>query len=373
MRRIDLFTLFSKRYTYESYVSRAVSHFFNEKQISHDKTSLDKGNFGSYLAKNFLQAPQATLSFVDLFPGEPPLCQLLNTPHFCWPQKGLHEVFSLFNHPLGKIGVQNKKQVDEIRKKGFSNVHYLPWGIPLHEKGEPENQRRFDIVLFDDLIDLTALKKTWLELFTDQQVEILEQAFSICQKGRESPLNVLFNLFAEKEISLEEIHFPDLLFSLEEALKSEKIAQLIASISSVRIDVFGEHVGNNWLCKLKNAENVYLHWSLPYTDYFEILKQSRILLRYVPLHFDGWDEWTLPALNLGCAVLTNGCPVMKEEWFQHYPDFTYLASDFSLIGERLQHLLKEVRKRETFLEESKKGILTHYTWEKSIESLIQCL
>jgi hypothetical protein len=99
---------------------------------------------------------------------------------------------------------------------------------------------------------------------------------------------------------------------VEEYLKAARSRHLIECVRGRRVDVFGEHVGNNWLRRLKNVDNVYLHSSLPYTEHFEVLKETKTLLRQQVTVKDGSDEWLFAALALGCEVVTNGSPYLRE-------------------------------------------------------------
>ena len=129
----------------------------------------------------------------------------------------------------------------------------------------------------------------------------------------------------------------DLLFFAQEYLRAKKVAQVVDSFGGTRVDLFGEHVGNNWLSRLKNREHIHLHWSLSYMDSLEVLKQSKILVA------ERDSPWFLPALAAGCLVVE-----------------AHEAAAF----------LNSPQKRIELVNELQAEVLHHHSWENRAQELL---
>lgn len=112
----------------------------------------------------------------------------------------------------------------------------------------------------------------------------------------------------------------DLLFF--DALTTEN-ATLIATLPG-RIDLFGAHSGANWLRRLENGSNIYLHAPLPYSEHFEALKEAKI---FVVTHS---HEWILPALSCGALPITlcDALPDLVDHYLTHENERSALVHQF---------------------------------------------
>lgn len=363
--RIDLIRRFAKVYSYETYLTNKLKNAFAKLGIFCETHVLHEGLFNTYLKEIEQDPPALTISFVNLFPGEPPLCEITRIPHICWPREYLTEGFPLLQSPLGHIGVGDRSLKLQMKREGYQNVTFLAKGVDPDMEGLPDNERLFDVVLFEDLIDPHALQGTWKELFSPLEQEMIWETIERCKETSMSVFEALMGILKEKQIPMNRVSFCDLLFSAEEYLKTLHTIDRIQRLENTRIDIFGQHVGNNWLSHLKNKDSVFLHWSLPYIEHFEVLKRSKMFLSHSLPGTDG-DEWALSALSLGCGVLSNRCPFLEEA----IEEDLFFYDTLEQMPGKVHDLLENASLRLDAIQQWKETLLAEHTWVKRAEALL---
>ncbi len=212
MKQIDFITQFPKSYTYETYVANHLKSVCAAEGICTNMIYLSEGTFGKYLHKIRKTPPAWVLSFVNLFPGEPPLCDILEVPHFCLPHKGLFEIFSFDPSPSQYIGLSDGKLCRHLHDNGFSHYLPLPPAVDATLRGVQEEEKCFEVVLFEDLIDMDCLKKTWQELFPSHQYQFLEKTLHLClEQSEKHPFEVLHRVLQEEGSEEDRNRFSDIL------------------------------------------------------------------------------------------------------------------------------------------------------------------
>ena len=304
--RIDIFCANPMASSRENYCSRELEKAFDKLDIAYAHVCLSEGRFADYLPRLHSDPPSWTLSFEPLFEG-------LGPPHLYWAD-------SL----PSALQLRDKEGVSIACHQPFSGFHSLPDGVS--EVKALEEERSFDLVLFDPLIDCAELEKTWKDLF---EPSALEKMYEIVSSS--DPIQTVLQA---NSLSVSQ---SDLLFFAKEYLRAKKVAEVVDSFGGARVDLFGEHVGNNWLSRLKNRDHIHLHWSLSYADSLEVLKQSKILVA------DNESPWFLPALAAGCLVV------------EAHEAAVFLASP---------------QKRIELVKELQAEILPHHSWEKRAQELI---
>lgn len=342
--RVDFFLANKKIYTFERYATEELRNIFRGLGIKTRLIVIEEDPIMQYVRGVKEDPPTWTFSFSDLFLQKTPLCSLTGVPHFVWETTSLSHSLHTLDSPLGHLGYMDASIKGE-------RLTFLPHGFASCFLEENREEKTFDVTIFNDLVDTEDLERTWKELFDAKTVCFLHEVVAHCLKyPLQHPLKTIYYRMKEGKIEGPANYF---LFLVEEYLKASRSRALIESVEGKRVDVFGEHVGNNWLRRLKNAKNVYLHSSLPYTEYFEVLKRSKVLLRHQILAQEGSDEWVFPALAFGCQVVTNGSLYLKE--VLNLPFY----NTFEEIQERL---LRPVEND---------GDLSAHTFEKRAMSLLE--
>jgi len=369
MDRIDIFTQFSKHYSHENYTAKQLHAALNRLGIPSKHLCLQEGNLGEYLKYFRKEPPKCTLSFVDLFVGNGLLCDELQAPHFFWSRKGLSDSLHYLSRPLGWVGIADHALYQQMTRWGYPRTTFLPPGIDASLIGLPEEERCYDVIFFDDLVDTEFLERVWKDVFLSEELVILYRCLQECQSQALSPLEALFRELARRGMKLSEIQFAEMLTAIESYLKADYTRKGIESLTCNRIDVFGDHVGSNWLKKLKNGRNVYLHGALPYTEHFEVLKRSKILVRTPGPSSTHFDEWVLPALIQGCMVLQPDshfsrqlCDELEEGFY---------AFEAVALNNLVNRHLKQRKSTLNMLQGIREKIIEKNTWEARALKLLE--
>lgn len=337
MGRIDIFTRYPQAQSRENYGARELQKAFERCEISHASFCLAQDVLADYLSYFSSNPAKGSLAFEDVFPGGGPLCDLLEIPHVLWTN-GLAEGAHYLQSPFAKLVLDDENLCLHLQKKGHKNIFFLPFGISEELKDDPEKERSFDVVMFEELIDVAGLEKRWEALFASAEVQLIEQTVSACLKN---PQAIIFDVVEEQlKGRSASISMGNMLFLVEEYLKAAKILPLVEAFEGVRVDLFGEHVGNNWLRRLKNAECIYPHGSLPYTEYFSILKKSKILSA------DKKSPWYLPALACGCLLVED---------------------------HEVHEYLKKPKMRVERVRESQKNLFQEHSWDNRAKRVLEIL
>jgi hypothetical protein len=308
--RVDLLLADRRWYTYEAYAARHACYQLACLKIPHQCVYLYDGSLTDYLLYVQDSPPNWTLSFVNLLPHCTPLCDMMRVPHFFWLEASFAQAVHYLNSTYGKVGINCASAYDKI---SAPNVYFLPFGI---EETKPE-KAIFDLVFFADLLALAFLEKTWQELFSADEVAAIRT-----QIEKNDPFGCLSHYFY-----------------IEQYLNAQKTYRAVSSFKEVKLDIFGEHAGTNWLVQL--PAHIHLHTQLPFTEHFEVLRTSKMILA------EPGSLWYGPAIASGCL------PVSADEKEVNY----YLTYP------------EERKKRLSILQETLRG----RSWEKQVGRLVEIM
>lgn len=342
--RIDIFVRDRRPYTYENVAAENVLQVFKSLRIEAQKIVIGDGVIQDYLYLLEEKPPAWILSFSECFQLRKPFCDLVKVPLFFWKHGSFAQAMHYFDSKHGIVRCSDRKVSDHFSHPFFPDA---PFPRPSYENKE----KLFDVVLFADLIDVEGKKKTWETLFSEKAYCSLLKALQYAKKHPGLHPAIFCGKFVEEGISVN-----DMVFEIEEYLYAERLKNLIESIENIKIHLFGEHAGNNWLVRLKNRENVFLHAKLPFAEHFEVLKMTKVLIRDHPPFVDGGDDWAAAALAAGCKVFLPPNPFLKE----NFDDESFYNS-FEELNEKIQRCLSRpmvVPIQQTPLDKSILSILT---------------
>lgn len=359
MRYVDILLPNLKPFSFEMYVTGALDEAFQKQKIAVRKVFMHERQMLAYLAELEREKPLFTLSFSEALSLKNP-----EIAHIYWEWRTLAEPLHLVHESGTKVGFGCRKMVSACQKCGWE-LRFIPPAVKCFEL-ELLQERKYDVVFFDNLVDREILKNDWSELFSETFVATLKSVILACQQAPD-----LLPLEAICKIGIQEGSLNDLLFSVEEYLLAEKVHLLIESISGYRVHVFGEHLGNNWLRRLKNGANIHLHSSLPYAqpymEYMEVLQMSKILVRDEIQFRDGCDEWIFAALAHGCLPLMTKTPFLEETFGKEAPFF----STTTQLQELLDKYLKYPKEREALVSTMRGKVMLSHTFEKRVEEFVR--
>ncbi len=271
-------------YSYEGYTARQMAAVLEKKGIGFNFVYLSDGNLNEYIRYLSDAPPTSMVSFSDQFMLERPFCDIVRVPQFFWAKHSLAEAAHFLHSEFGTIGLPHATTLPR--------TFHLPHGVTPASAQE----RTFDTVFFSPLVDLNDLEAMWEDFYPSDILKKLKQAVATALPPYEAATAVMED---PSTLSL-------LLQGICSYRKAQFAYQAITSFEGERLDVFGEHVGNNWLKRLPNVKRVHLHYKLPYTEHLEVLKQSRAVI-LDPLE----PHWAAPAQAYGCALLGEVPPAFE--------------------------------------------------------------
>lgn len=284
--RFDLVLGDRKSYTYEGYSAKCVAAQLEKKNIPFKIIYLSDGIFNDYL--RFLQndPPTSMINFIDLFQHDYPFCDMVQVPQFFWTQHSISEAAHFLNSQYGKIGLPQASP--------FPQTVVLSSGVENTSKEKPI----FDTVFFSPLVDLDDLEKIWEDFYPQNIIALLKKIIQTEVTSEE-----IIKTFKTESLSL-------ILRGVERYRKAKRAYEIISTFEGGYLDVFGEHIGNNWLKRLPNAKWIRLHYKLPYIEHLEVLKKSKQVI-IDPLE----PHWIAPAIAYGCELIGGLIPpILPKSW-----------------------------------------------------------
>lgn len=368
---VHIITQTAQSHTFENYAAKEVKKSLEHLGVSVHIVCLANGYFNEYLATLSSQRPDWVCSFPDpYFPLKLPLFEQMGIPHFYWASSSFSPLLKYHKEPLATLGWGGRAYCRWFQSQGHNAISFMPLGVDCEHSFDED--RPFDVVLFDSLIDIHHLEKVWEEFFTKDCIQLFKDIIATClEDTQQLPLAEIYQRLHFLGVDTEKISIEDMLFSIDEYLKAKKIAECIESFEDLKIHVFGEHVGNSWLKRLKNGHNVYLHWPVPYAEHLRILKKSKILIRDQNLWDDGSDEWTLAAMQCGCLPITNGSPYFHEIFQEDA--FFYPSGDWKAAVDKTRLFLQESKKRIALTDSLRIRTKEIFSWDQRVKELVSVM
>lgn len=272
-------------------------------------------------------------------------------------------------------------QADEayLRSNNFSNVFFCPHAV---EKDIDMNvgDRIYDVVFPGTCYDYEGLRVFWRQRHSKNINKILDDAIHLILSDKTiSITEALTKLCREANLPQTEVDFRTLFQYLDIYTRGKDRIELIRSIKDAQIHIFGdadrdslaESIG--WKSSLGSQENVTIHPSVPYWEYLNILKQSKICLDSCPFFKQGSHARVPAALACGAVPVATDSLYLREFFTDGLDVLYYSSQDRSDINSKINDLLTNEKKR---IEMAKKGrdlVLENHTWENRVEDLLGVL
>ncbi|MCB1181295.1 MAG: hypothetical protein KDK55_04660 [Chlamydiia bacterium] len=300
MKKIDLLLSTSKCYTRENFEASFFKQALDHLGIECSIFRFDQIDLPSYFHSVKTRNPACSLSFGNIFLNDPPIYLYTHRPHVIVSERSFVEAFPYLKHALGKVMLSDQTLVHSLDSK---NVHYFPTPVDPSLYHSSMKQREYEVVIFNDLIDLPSLFLTWKVIFSSRIANLLEKALELIPTFH--PLEAIERLFSPPK-NQQEGTLGDWVFALEEALQTKQILPILNSIKGVNFHLFGRHIGNNWYQKLSYPDQIFLHDLLPYTLHLDVLKKSKILIT-------SEDSWSHLATAYGCLAIRPDDPQLEHQ------------------------------------------------------------
>lgn len=365
MPYIDILANSHEAYERTFYCASKLHEAMQEYGIASRLIIMHPNSFCNYIDQVIKTPPQLSISFCDLSlnNGSKLLCDQLCIPHLFWTQSDPYLFMNYLDSPYGYLGCTDRLPTQLLQQAGKHNIAFLPDAVDAKIFINEENQRPYQVVLFENLADSSAFIDHWKNTLDPKLFSVVEKTIEDVRHHSQLPFEALF-AHVTSDLPDENYNFGWLLYELTLFFKAERILQIIQSLKNVRVDVFGNHTGQDWLLRLKNAQNVHLHADVAYTEKFSILKQTQIVIRDQHHRKAASDDIVLNSIAMGALVLTTETDYLTE----HFSDqelVYYNLNDQSMINELVQDYLHnhELRKNVVMAGQLKAA---NHSWHKRV-------
>lgn len=356
MKGIDILTRESKYYTYESYAAKQMLTAFRQLGRNARIVSLEQIGLAAYLHETRLESPDWLLIFEDPYPHEKRICDLIGVPTVYWSSGSIGSTLgyalSSYAHILS---------VDRVYSK-FCNFSFLPHAVDSSLQFPFTNERVFDTVLFADLVDCEMLLQSWRSLYCATAFEILEN--TINNSFQKNPLEIAMHALKAQPSGLYSISLHDLVHAVEEYLQAFHTMNIVTQFMKNSLDVFGDHQGNNWLKRIVN--HIRLHSSLPYTEHFSLMQQSKIVICKPFNSADRSEPWFFAAAGCGALPLAQRTPYLADILGSECP-LLYSPDE---VCDKVDYFLSHPKERYAWIVFIQKNLMAQASWKNRAREIL---
>lgn len=375
MRRIDCLYFTSKVTRLSQY--GVLTHFakkFHEALLALGIESrlweVNKDYPGSFIKELLEDPPFCTVSFNFIIANDQGMafCEDINIPHI---NILVDSPFYFFNQIPAKNVVwtcvdRTEKEICQLM--GFKNLLFLPHGAEKVERSDEE--KIFDVVMLSSFIDYGQKHEQWQDKFGVELSEIMDESVNLLLKLPQiTTYQAFIEILDRHQAALEDFSLSEVLHEIEMQVRGRDRVELIKSIKSSRIDLFGlGGDGKGWKDQI-NQPNVFFHDAVPFSEAIKIIQKSKVVLNSCPTIKNGAHERVLTGLMNGTLPVSSESKYLREQ----FPDdaiIYYDTNNFSHVDSMVDEYLKNPEKRSEVLRLSRQIVLNHHTWEERAKQLI---
>lgn len=277
-----------------------------------------------------------------------------------------------------KLTTVDREDCKWLLDNGVKNTFFWPHGVEADLSLTGNEERPFDVVFLGTCTDFEGLKMQWNTALDDSEKQVLNSAIQIMMTppGNSLTKALALSVSSFPAIDPRSLDFKSIFHFLDNYVRGKDRYELIRSIKTAKVHIFGEPSWNNlkggasWKEYLKNQPNVVLHQPVSYAESFEISKQAKICLNSSPFFRHGSHERILNAFMSGAVPLTthNG---FVEEFFQPDVDLiSYQTGDYSQVDDKVNGLLSNESKRSEMAVIGRQKVLENHTWDIRAKQLL---
>ena len=280
--------------------------------------------------------------------------------------------------PYTRLTTVDREDCKWLIENGVKNTFFWPHAVEASFPRNENSERPFDVVFLGTCTDFEGLKLQWSQSLNDSEIQILNKSIQIMMTppGNSLLKALALSVSSFPSIDPRSLDFKSLFHFLDNYVRGKDRFELIRSIKTAKVHIFGEPSWNNfkggasWKEYLKNQSNVILHPPVKYAESFEIATQAKICLNSSPFFRHGSHERILNAFMSGAVPLTthNG---FVEEFFQPGTDLiSYQTGDYSSIDSQVNELLASESKRREMADIGRQKVLKSHTWDTRAKELL---
>ena len=374
---LTFFNQYESKRHFTRKLSEALNRFGVETLIADPKT----GEISNEIKKSLFDfSPDCLFSFNSSLPDKAGkyLWDYLQIPSWIALVDPAFYAVDMIKSPYTRLTTVDREDCKWLLDNGVKNTFFWPHGVeadlPFVENGE----RPLDVVFLGTCTDFEGLKMQWNLALDESEKQVLNKAIQIMMTppGNSLMKSLALSVSSFPSIDPRGLDFKSIFHFLDNYVRGKDRYELIRSIKTAKVHIFGEPSWNNlkggasWKEYLKNQPNVVLHPPVSYAESFEISRQAKICLNSSPFFRHGSHERILNAFMSGAVPLTthNG---FVEEFFHPGVDLiSYETGDYSHVDEKINKLLSNESKRSEMAAIGREKVLENHTWDIRAKQLI---
>ena len=325
-------------------------------------------------------APDLTCSFNTLLPVSEDkfLWDFLETPHWSILVDPALYSLQVTRSPYTILSCVDKSDVAYVKSSGFENVFFFPHAVEP-ELYAPKNEARpYEVVFFGSCYDYESLRASWRQRNPEALNKVLDDAIDLVFGDNHTSLaEALVKAWNASKLDPTGADFISLFYYLDNYTRGKDRVELIRAIKDVPVHVFGELSTDNavgvlgWHPYLSGQSNVILHPSVPFDQYIEILKKSKICLNSMPFFKNGGHERVLTGLACGVVPITTDNIYFKENFKADKELLFYNMRERGQVNAQIQHLLAHEVDRSSIAAAGGAKVHKYHTWDQRVDVLLE--
>lgn len=323
----------------------------------------------NYLEKLKESTPEFTISF-NIVPNQIPYVSEdgTKTPHLICLIDHPFRITSFLDDSKIIIACSDKSGCDYLRRTNKLSSVFMPQATDKELHGNPADERIYDVVIIDDMINPESFRKGWKDQLPAELSSVMIDAGAITLSDQKTPLDKAF-LFKPSDKNLQRYVFQQ----VEDYVKSKDRLELLKSIRDAKVDVFGmdPDVWQNWIGEFH--PEIVIHSTIDVLEAHEIMKKAKILLVPNAINKYGAHEKIFAGIACGALVLTNENGYLQESFKDGESIAFYQNNKRELINDQVMSYLRDEEKRRKVVAKGQEIVALRHTWNARAADLLRDL
>ncbi|MBS0623738.1 MAG: glycosyltransferase [Verrucomicrobia bacterium] len=346
----------NNRYATTCYFAKGLQQALERQGVRVSTQSVQTSGIADLLDSFAVDPPDWTLSFSDLTCAGQSLGNVTQIPHFSY----LLDPSAFFTHHMegsySSLSCVDRSDVEFVKSMGFEKVHYLPHAVEPHfSEPVPWHQREHDLVYFGSCLDLDAQLKRWQEVYTSEQVSLLQH---LARQALMTPL-ALWEILMHAKVPYE--LFLTFYQELDHYVRAYDRIQLLASLPAHRLEVWGDGPWQRYLPHVRCYPSIEFPQTLQRMQHAKVVVNSSVRFK------QGFHERIFHAFAASTLVLTSYSPDIAQDFSQQ---ICYWPGEWEKSHETI---LKLEQSREDIISRSQEVILQQHSWDQRASQILTLL
>lgn len=302
------------------------------------------------------------------------LCELALVPHVACLVDPPYRFLDLQTSPYIFVGCDDRACVELFKTPQHPQYYFFPHGVEPELAPDSSLLRRYDVVFLGSWMSSSLRRKRWKEMFPEIISACMEEAAEEALGNSEKHFIQIFLNLVNAKADLSNIPLSSLaqvLQDLELYLKARDREDLLRSITSCRVDFFGNTTDESRTdLFFKDKPNIALHPAVEYSEAINIMKQSKIVLNSGIKSTYGGHERIFSGLAAGAAVMTSDNPFIREYFQDEQSILTYRHKHLDLVDAKLRYFLNDEQTRYSLVEKGRSLVMQHHTWDARLNKFL---